>query len=130
MTLTPPRAALVALAATALLAGCGGSGGSSGGTGSVTTTGAAGAQTATVGMTDQLKFSPSTVQAKVGTVTLTVRNEGQVPHNLVFDDSALGKTGTVDGKSDTTLKVTLSKAGTYRFVCTFHPGMGGKVVVS
>lgn len=120
---------LVALAATALLAGCG-SGSSSKGTGSVTTTGAADAQTATVGMTDQLKFSPSTVLAKVGTVTLDVKNEGQVPHNLVFDDGALGKTGTVDGKSDATLKVSFTKAGTYTFVCTFHPGMGGKVVVS
>lgn len=128
MTLTRPMTA--AVAATVLLAGCGGSGGSAKGSGSVTTTGAADAQTATVGMTDQLRFSPGTVLAKVGTVTLDVKNEGQVPHNLVFDNSKLGKTGTVDGTSDEPLKVTFPKAGTYTFVCTFHPGMTGKVVVS
>ena len=113
-----------------LLTACGGGSSSSGGSDAATTSGAPGAQTVTVDMNDKLKFSPSTVNAKVGTVTLTVANVGQVPHNLVFDDSALGKTGTVDGKTSEPLKVVFDKAGTFRFQCTFHSGMTGKVVVS
>jgi plastocyanin len=122
-------------AATLLLAltGCGGSDSPavSGGTSdTVTTSGAAEAQTATIGMTDSLKFAPSTVDAKVGTVTLTVDNMGSTPHNLHFDDSALGKTPTIAGKESKPLEVTFSQPGTFTFLCTFHEGMTGRVVVS
>ena len=99
-------------------------------TGSVSTTGEAGAQTATLELTSSLAFVPNTVLAKVGTVTLTVSNTGQVPHNLEFDTKALGKTATVNGKTSVPLKVVFTKAGTFTFQCTFHPGMTGKVVVS
>jgi plastocyanin len=112
-----------------LLAGCGG-GGSSASTGSATTTGAPDAQTVTVGMGDDLKFHPSTIEARRGSVSFDVSNTGQVPHDLIFDDKALGGTKTVDGKSAVTLKVSFPAAGTFTFVCTFHPGMTGKVVVS
>ena len=111
-----------------LVAGCSSGGAKS--TGSVTTTGEAGAQSAEVDMKDDLKFHPSEVDAKVGTVTLAVKNSGNVPHDLAFSDAALGKTTTVDGLSTQQLKVTFTKAGTFAFVCTFHPGMSGKVVVS
>ena len=100
------------------------------GTGSVTTLGESGAQTATVDMKDDLKFHPSEVDARGGTVSLTVQNSGNVPHDLEFSDSSLGKTPTVDGKTSQKLKVTFTKSGTYAFVCTFHTGMAGKVVVS
>jgi plastocyanin len=126
MTRTPLLALLLV---PALVAGCSGSDSGSSDT-SVTTSGAASAQTATVGMNDKLKFDPNVVQAKVGTVTLSVDNLGKVPHNLVFDDESLGKTGTIAGKAKEPLKVTFAKAGTFTFVCTFHPGMTGKVVVS
>ncbi len=116
-----------------LLSGCGGSGTTDKGDeagGSGTTTGAADAQAVTVGMTDTLKFNPSTVDAKVGSVAFNVTNLGNIPHNLEFDDKALGKTGTIDGKASEPLKVTFAKAGTFTFVCTFHSGMTGKVVVA
>lgn len=98
--------------------------------GSATAQGGVSAQTAEVDGKDTLKFGPSVVNAKVGTLALTFRNTGQVPHNLVFDDSALGKTGTVDGGQQQVLTLTLDKPGTFRFQCTFHPGMTGQVVVS
>lgn len=63
-------------------------------------------------------------------MTFAVKNLGNVPHNLTFDDASLGKTGTVDGGASEQLKVVFPKAGTYPFVCTFHSGMDGKVVVS
>lgn len=112
-----------------LVVGCG-SGRKAKDTGSVSTTGAAGAQTVTVDATDGLSFVPNTLKAKVGTVTLSVDNTGQIPHNLEFDKSALGKTKTVDGKTMAALKVVFDQAGTFTFTCTFHPGMTGKVVVS
>jgi plastocyanin len=95
-----------------------------------TTTGAADAQTVTVEMTDKLRFTPSTVEAKVGTVTFDVSNTGQVPHDLQFDAKGLGDTGTIDGKEARPLKVVFTKAGTFTFICTFHAAMKGKVVVS
>ena len=99
-------------------------------TGSVTTAGSPDAQSVTVGMKNDLKFHPDTVQARVGTVTFDVDNVESVPHDLTFSDRALGATGNVDGGKSTSLKVVFSKAGTYSFVCTVHSGMKGKVVVS
>jgi plastocyanin len=113
-----------------LAVGCGGASSKAKEGASVATTGEAAAQVATVDMTDSLVFTPDTVDAKVGTVTLTVNNLGVVPHNLVFDEQALGKTSTIDGKESAPLKVVFDKAGTFTFVCTFHSGMTGKVVVS
>ena len=120
------------LAVVVLLAGCGGGG--SGKdlkvTGTTTASGAPGAQTASLDMTDALSFVPNVVDAKVGTLALSVENTGTIPHNLVFKDSSLGHTDTINGHSTGTLTLTLAKAGTYRFVCTFHSGMDGQVVVS
>jgi plastocyanin len=122
-------------AASLLLAGCGGGSASSkpadgGSSSAVTTEGAPDAQTATIAMNDNLRFAPTELAAKVGTVTFTVKNVGQVPHNLHFEDQSLGKTGTIDGGGSEPLKVVFTKAGTYTFRCTFHSGMDGKVVVS
>ena len=120
------RLAPALLAPLLLLTACGGGGSTSvQDNGVVTASGGA----ATVKGGDNLKFSPNVVDAKAGKLTLTFVNSGQVPHNLVFDDSGLGKTGTVDGGAKETLDVTFDKAGTYTFQCTFHPGMNGKVVV-
>ncbi len=121
----------ISLAAVLLLTACGGSsGGGTTGSASLSTTGDAAAQTATIGMNDKLQFDPNTLQAKVGTVAFDVKNLGRVPHNLHFDDAALGRTGTISGGESETLKVTFAKAGTFTFVCTFHSGMDGKVIVS
>lgn len=122
-----------ALAVLVLLAAC--SGGSAKGsdlkvTGTVTAKGAPEAQTVSLDMTDNLTFVPNVVDAKVGALTFTLENAGRVPHNLEFDDTAIGKTGTINGHATETLSVRFRKAGTYTFTCTFHSGMDGKVVVS
>ncbi len=126
------RSLVLALSAVLLASGCGGSSGDGASTpgSAASTTGDASAQEATVGMNDKLEFDPSTVQAKVGTVTLDVKNLGRVPHNLHFDDDTLGRTGTISGDADEKLTVTFPTAGTFTFVCTFHSGMDGKVIVS
>ncbi len=115
--------------AVVLLAGCS-SGTTTQAATEVTAAGSADAQTATVGMTDKLTFTPNVVNAKLGTLTLTATNEGNTPHNVSFDESSLGKTPTVSGKGSKELKLVFAKAGTFTFVCTFHEGMTGKVVVT
>lgn len=133
MTRTRPA---VWLAATALaLAGCGGSSGSSGSAGSAgsggalpSASGAPAAQRFALRGTDEDRFVPKRFTAAVGTLTLTLRN-GQVPHNVVFDDPALPGIATVGGDQVGTTTVTFTKPGTYPFVCTIHPGMEGAVVV-
>lgn len=125
------RSLTLAATAVVLLAAC--SSGSSGGvsnTGSVAASGTVDAQTAQVGMTDKLVFSPSTVTARVGKLTLSAKNEGNTPHNLTFDDKSLGKTGTISGKETKDVTLSFDKAGTFTFTCTFHGGMNGKVVIS
>lgn len=94
------------------------------------TTGPPEAQTITIGMDDKLRYDPSTVKAKVGTVTLTVSNTGTVPHDLRFDGNDLGRTSSIDGDRSEDLSVVFPRAGTFTFVCTLHSGMDGKVVVS
>ena len=134
MTRTRPTGIAAAAALALLLAGCGSGGGGSdaGGAsnGSVTTSGPASAQTVTIDSTDKLQFTPNEIDAKVGTVKLTLTNAGQASHNLVFDDTALAKIGTVVGGRSLSQTYTFSAPGTYRFVCTFHSGMIGKVVVT
>lgn len=122
---------LTALAVSGLLVGCGGSSSSpSSASPAVTTTGSGATQAATIDMLETRKFAPTTIDATVGTVTFTVVNKGGTAHNLQFDDASLGKTPTVAGEESKTLKVSFGKAGTYTFLCTFHEGMTGKVVVS
>lgn len=129
---TRTRPALLLAAAALALAGCGGSSGSSGASGSdgalPSASGAPAAQQFALRGTDEDRFVPERFTAAVGTLTLTLRN-GQVPHNVVFDDPALPGIATVGGDQVGTTMVTFTKPGTYPFVCTIHPGMAGAVVV-
>jgi plastocyanin len=119
------------LLAVLALAACGGSGGGSqrAATTVVQADGPAGAQTATVVSNDRLRFDPGIVQASVGTLTLTHRNGGSVPHDLVFEDTSLGAIDTVTAGQEKVMTLTLPEPGTYEFVCTFHSGQSGRIVV-
>jgi plastocyanin len=115
---------LLACAALAMVgAGCGGDddddggGGSAGGGG-----GGAGAQ---VTMKD-IKFDPSEVTVKAGD-TVTWTNEDSVGHDVTGDDFKSGDPGGI-GDGDT-FEHTFDEAGTFKYVCTVHPGMEGTVKV-
>ncbi len=129
------RFLMASVVAVGLLTACGSSAtGSTGdaadGGDAVAAVGPPQAQTVTIDSTDVLTFEPDTISAKVGTLTLTLTNSGQVSHDLVFDDPALPKMGTVTGGKERSATYTFTEPGTYTFVCTFHSGMDGKVVVT
>lgn len=126
------RTALLApvLAGALALTACGGGGGNDrAATTVVQATGPADRQTATVVSNDELRYDPGIVEAQVGTLVLTHRNGGRIPHNLVFDDRSLGAIDTVREGQEKSITLTFTEPGTYDFVCTFHSGQTGKVVV-
>ncbi len=94
--------------------------------------GAAPAGTTTVNVVmDDFLFEPLPVDLTVPTgkqVTFKIENKGQAVHNLTstdfgikpFDVQALS-TGEVTGGAP--------RPGTYKFVCTYHPGMEGSITV-
>jgi plastocyanin len=124
------------LAAAVIAAGCGSSygGGSDGAKPAATNAAAAhapAAQAPAAGATaveiSGFAFHPASIQAKVGD-KITFTNQDTTEHTATatsgatFDSGALGK-----GKSFT---FTATKAGTIKFVCSFHPGMTGTITVS
>lgn len=121
---------LLAAASLAATAACGGGSSSpKGAGGQQSAAGPATAQAFTIRGNDRDEFSPQAVAAKVGVLTLTLKNGG-VPHNLTFKDSAFPGIATVSGDQTKSTTLTFSKPGTYVFECTIHPGMEGKVVVT
>jgi plastocyanin len=68
-------------------------------------------------------FSPADVKVAVGD-TVTFENEGQIAHTVTgddFDSGSLAPGGTFEFKA--------SEAGSFSYVCTFHPGMQGTISV-
>lgn len=107
--------------------GTGGTGGSGGGDsgGAAIQTVTGGTPAATVKETDELKFDPATATAKVGDI-VAFTNGGTTPHNVTFDAGVASP--TMNGGDQFLVK--FAKAGTYKFVCTFHaPGMAGTITV-
>ena len=106
-----------------------GSGGGSGGGGGGDVGTKASGQTAatTFKETDALKFNPSSGSVKVGDV-VQWDNTSTVAHNVTFDSYSSITSDTMNGGD--TYQVKFTKAGTYQFHCTFHPGMDGSITVS
>jgi plastocyanin len=79
----------------------------------------------------ELKFDPAELTVKAGAdVRVTFENRASVPHNLTFQAPINVATSTVvaPGTSET-VQFKAPAAGEYPFVCTLHPGMGGKLIV-
>jgi plastocyanin len=71
-----------------------------------------------------ISFIKSTVKIKKGGTVTWVWKDPTVPHNVTFAHQH-SKT-----KQSGKYTLTFHNAGTYRYHCTIHPGMTGKVVVS
>lgn len=129
--MTPRPTLLIALLAAGALVACGGGESAPDDAAApAVAQGSADAQTATVVGTPTLAYEPAVVAAQPGALTLTLRTVDGPPHNLVFDDDSLPSIGTVGAGEQLAVTYTLTDPGTYGFVCTFHPGMDGEVVVS
>jgi plastocyanin len=86
------------------------------------------AQAATIKVGDNF-FNPSRKTVSVGT-KVKFKWVGRHPHNVVKSGGPGGRlaSGTTRRRG-VNLAKRFGKRGTYRFVCTIHPGMGMKLTV-
>ena len=111
-----------------LLAGCGGDDDEPGRTATVPASG----QIEVIA--DEYSFDPETLVAQAGELTISLKNEGALAHNLrVFrGGEEIGGTPTFQGGETRTGAVTL-EAGDYELICTVgnheQLGMTGKLEV-
>jgi plastocyanin len=71
-----------------------------------------------------LKFIPPAIEVKPGTEVTWRFVDGSVPHNVKGDGFASGT------QSRGTFSHRFAQAGEYRYTCTLHAGMAGRVVVT
>lgn len=113
----PPRPVLAAVAVTALAAAA---------PAALAAEHAAPRAKATVVLQD-IEFKPAAVTLKRGGSVTFAWKDGDTPHNVTptgakrFRRLATRKAGSAS--------VRFTRAGTYRYACTIHPGMDGRIVV-
>jgi plastocyanin len=73
----------------------------------------------------QLAFGPTPARLKVGDVIEWVNND-----IFVHSATARDKSFDVELKPKARVRMTLSKPGTFDFICRYHPGMKGRLVVA
>lgn len=70
-------------------------------------------------------YSPDPLTVLAGTTVRWV-NFGDDPHNVVSDDKSF-KSSTLDKTQE--CSYTFTRKGTYKYICSIHAKMIGKVVV-
>jgi plastocyanin len=115
MTHTTSRLRTAGLVATALGAGALG--------GQVAASGAA-SRTVTL---KNIAFSPKKLSVSKGSTVTFAFRDGSTTHNVVSVGRRRFK--TIPNRSAGSRKRTFTRAGTYRYQCTLHPGMTGRIVV-
>ena len=74
---------------------------------------------------DNFSFTPSTLAVPVG-ATVTWTNHDDVPHNVVSTEKKFGSP-VLD--TDEKFSHTFAAAGSFKYYCSIHPRMTGRVVV-
>lgn len=74
-------------------------------------------------------FSPATITVKVGT-TVTWTNQDSAAHTVTSDSNSKESFDSGSMAKDKTFTHTFNTAGTFDYICTFHPDMTGKVKVT
>ena len=119
-----------------VLAGCGGSSNSSSSTsastGAAPSGGGGGTQLAISADPQQLKFDTKQLNAKAGKVTITMKNQSPLQHDISIKGGVDAKGNIVGQGGTSTVSVTL-KPGKYTFYCSVDgheaAGMNGELDV-
>jgi amicyanin len=78
-------------------------------------------------MVDNFTFSPAEITIAAGT-RMTWTNRDDIPHTVTGrDEPRVMRSPALD--TGDSYGVTFERPGTYRYFCTLHPHMQGKVVV-
>jgi plastocyanin len=114
-------------------AGCGGDdgGGSAAATSAPATSDAGGGAGQEIQLSAQgFKWSPTNLELTSGTgYTVEVRNQDGAEHNFTFEQA--GANQDVEANEDVKVTFTAPAAGSYEFVCKYHPAqMTGTVTVT
>jgi DNA-binding beta-propeller fold protein YncE len=71
-----------------------------------------------------VRFEPATLDVTGGQkITLDLENADQVDHNLVSAEAGFQEVILAAGQKKTAEWTAPSKPGTYKIICTYHPGM-------
>ena len=127
------RRFLAVLASSTLLLACGGSGDDPDPTATVAPTPQPTAATAVAaqpadaaGRVTTFQFDPPMLTVPVGT-TVTWTNLDQAPHTATATDGAFDSGNLNRGQS---FSFTFVEAGSFAYVCRYHPNMKGTIVVA
>ncbi|HEV2099288.1 MAG TPA: cupredoxin family copper-binding protein [Stellaceae bacterium] len=85
---------------------------------------AAAAKTATINI-DNFAFAPPDLSVAAGT-TVTWKNEDDSPHRVAEANNAFSSAAL---DTDDSFSHTFAKPGVYKYFCSIHPYMVGKIVV-
>ncbi len=72
-------------------------------------------------------FSPKSLSIVKGTTVTFAFRDGSTDHNVVSTGSRRFR--SIGARSAGSPKRTFTRAGTYRYECTLHPGMTGRISV-
>jgi Icc protein len=76
---------------------------------------------------DNFKFAPATLTVKAGTRVTWINND-DVPHLIVNVENRFRQSPVLD--TDQRFSTTLTKRGEYKYFCSLHPMMQGKIIVT
>jgi plastocyanin len=110
----------------AVLAACGGSGGGKQPTTAASPTLVDGVQVFHVSGTPTLTFTPNELDARPGEIKVDFSVEPQSPvHDFIVPSIPGAKTAPITAGTTVSTTFRIDKAGTYQFICAFHPNMQG-----
>jgi plastocyanin len=82
----------------------------------------------------ELKFDQASLEAAAGEVTITMANEGNLPHNVAIEGNGVDEIGEVVTEGGTSTVTATLEPGEYTFYCSVpghrEGGMEGTLTVS
>ena len=95
-----------------------------GGAGTAGVAGAAGTRSVTL---KDIAFTPERLQVSKGTTVVFRWRDDETSHDVTSVGRKRFK--SLSERRSGTARVRFARAGTYRYVCTLHPGMDGRITV-